>query len=222
MKNANWKMLGALVATLVMSSGSLYAADEAKPLFENNFEQVEAGPLPDTFMVLDGGFEVKAEGGNKFIELPGAPLESFGILFGPTEKENVAVSARIDGTNKGRRYPTFAVGLNGQGGYKMQVSPAKKAIELYKGDEVVTSVPFEWKSGEWTMMRLQIRKTGDGAWKVEGKAWPQGGTEPKDWLINFDEKKEPTAGRASIWGQPYATTPIQFDDLKVTRVTTDK
>lgn len=222
MKNANGKIWSALLTALFIGAGNLYAAEEAKPLFENNFEQVEVGPVPDTFMVLDGGFEVKAEGGNKFIELPGAPLESFGILFGPTEKENVAVSARINGTNKGRRYPTFAIGLNGQGGYKMQVSPAKKAIELYKGDEVVTSVPFDWKSGEWTMMRLQIRKAGDGVWKVEGKAWAQSGTEPKEWMINHDEKKEPTAGRASIWGQPYATTPIQFDDLRITRVTADK
>lgn len=190
-------------------------AADTKPLYENNFEKAEMGKAPDDFLVLDGGFAVKEEGGNKFLELPGAPLDTFGALFGPTEKAGIAVSARIKGTGKGRRYPTFGVGLNGQGGYRLQVSPAKKALELYKGDEVLASVPYEWKSGEWTLLWLQTSKTGDG-WKVEGKAWTQGETEPADWTVSHVEKAEPAAGRASIWGSPFSTLPIQYDDLLVT------
>ena len=71
----------------------------------------------------------------------------------------------------------FAVGLNGQGGYRLQVSPGKGTLEIYKGDESVANVPYEWKSGEWTMLRLQITKSG-AIWKVAGKAWTQGATEP--------------------------------------------
>src|SRR6266571_4054518 len=127
-------------------------AQQAKPLYENDFEKAALDKVPDDFLVLDGQFAVKEEGGNKFLELPGAPLDTFGVLFGPTEKEGTAVSARIFGTGKGRRYPTFAVGLNGQGtsAYRLQVSPAKKALELFKGDEVKATVPYEWKSGTWT------------------------------------------------------------------------
>ena len=101
-----------------------------------------------------------------------------------------------------------------QGG-KLQVSPGKGMLEIYKGDAVVTSVPFEWKSGEWTLLRLQIIKSSD-AWKVEGKAWTQGATEPDKVMISFDEKTEPSSGRASIWGSPFSTLPIQYDDLLVT------
>src|SRR5437879_5945681 len=97
-------------------------AAEANVLYENNFEKAEPGKLPDELLVLDGAFVVKAEGGNQFLELPGAPLDTFGLLFGPTESTNVAVSARIYGTGKGRRFPTFGLGLNGVGGYKLQVS----------------------------------------------------------------------------------------------------
>ena len=68
------------------------------------------------------------------------------------------------------------------------------------------------------MLRLQVRKAKDGEWKVEGKAWKQGSAEPKPWAIAHDEKTEPTAGRASIWGNPFSGTPIRFDDLTVTRV----
>jgi hypothetical protein len=108
--------------------------------------------------------------------------------------------------------------LNGQGSaaYRLQVSPAKKAIELFRGDEVKASLPFEWQSGAWTMLRLQVRKVKDGDWRVEGKVWAGGGKEPGAWMVAFDEKEQPVAGKASIWASPYATTPVRFDDLRVT------
>jgi hypothetical protein len=194
-------------------------AQQAKPIYENNFEAAVIDKIPEDFLVLDGQFAVKEEGGNKFLELPGAPLDTFGALFGPTEKEGTAVSARIFGTGKGRRYPTFAVGLNGQGssGYRLQVSPAKKALELFRGDEVKATVPYEWQSGAWTRLRLQVRKVKEGQWKVEGKAWTD--KEPSAWLVSFDEKEQPVAGKASLWGSPYATTPIRFDDLRLVSAT---
>jgi len=202
---------------LVLLTGLTFGAfaQQAKPLYENNFEKDALNKVPDDFLVLDGQFAVQEEGGNKFLELPGAPLDTFGVLFGPTEKEGTAVSARIFGTGKGRRYPTFAVGLNGQGtsAYRLQVSPAKKSLELFKGDELKASVPYEWQSGVWTRLRLQMRKVTDGQWKVEGKAWTD--KEPSAWLVSLDESEQPVAGKASIWGSPYATTPIRFDDLKI-------
>ena len=206
---------------LVLLSGLAFGAfaQQSKPLYENDFERAELDKVPDDFLVLDGQFTVKQEGDNKFLELPGAPLDTFGVLFGPTEKEGTAVSARIFGTGKGRRYPTFAVGLNGQGtsAYRLQVSPAKKALELFKGDEVKATVPYEWQSGAWARLRLQVRKVKDGQWKVEGKAWAD--KEPSAWLVSLEEREQPVAGKASIWGSPYATTPIRFDDLKVATAT---
>ena len=206
---------------LVLFTGLALGAfvQQAKPLYQNDFEQAALDKVPDDFLVLDGQFAVKEEGGNKFLELPGAPLDTFGVLFGPTEKEGTAVSARIFGTGKGRRYPTFAVGLNGQGtsAYRLQVSPAKRALELFKGDEVKATVPYEWQSGAWARLRLQVRKVKDGQWKVEGKAWAD--KEPSAWLVSYDEKEQPVAGKASIWGSPYSTTPIRFDDLNVAAAT---
>jgi hypothetical protein len=165
--------------------------------------------------VLDGDFSVKQSDGNKFLELPGSPLDTFGVLFGSSTNAGVCVSARIYGTSKGRRSPSFGVGLNGAGGYKLKASPAKNSLEIYKGDVSVASVPFNWKSGSWTMFRLRVRQIGD-AWKVEGKAWAQTDPEPKEWMISLDEKAPPHDGRPSIWGSPYSGTPIRFDDLMVT------
>jgi hypothetical protein len=181
--------------------------------YKNDFQSAEVGQAPKEFMVLDGGFAVAEEGGNKFLELPGAPLDTYGLLFGPTEKENRTVSARVFGTGKGRRFPTFSVGLNGVGGYKLQVSPGKKALELYKGDAVKASVPFDWQTGKWTRLALTMKKAGENQWVIDGKAYEDGGKEPEKPTVTFTDTEAPTPGRASIGGSPYSTTPIRYDDL---------
>jgi hypothetical protein len=190
-----------------------------KILYETNFEKATVGQVPEDFLVLDGNFAVQESEGNKYLELPGAPLDTFGVLFGPTTNVGVCVSARIYGTGKGRRYPQFGVGVDGQNGYKLKVMPAKDAVEIYRGDESVASVPFHWKSGAWSMFKLQIRQIDGSAWKIEGKVWPQTETEPKEWTITLDEKTPPRPGRASIWGSPVSGTPIRFDDLALTEAT---
>src|SRR5436190_1853133 len=131
---------------LLMLLGSFAFGAEPKKLYENNFDKAEIDKVPEDFLVLDGGFAVKEEGGNKFLELPGAPLETYGVLFGPTEAANVSVTARIFGTSKGRRFPAFAIGANGVAGLKLQISAAKKQVELYKGEDAVGSAPFTWES----------------------------------------------------------------------------
>ena len=203
-----------------MSSGckTVKKTSPAKALlYTNDFEKAELGKLPDELLVLGGDFVVKGDGTNKVLELPGAPLDSFAAQFGSSENENIFVSARILGTSKGRRAPTFGVGLGGVSGWKLQMSPGKKSLELLKDAEIKSSVAMDWKSGEWTHLRLQIRKLKDGEWKIEGKAW-QAASEPKEWTILFDEKEEPVSGKASVLGSPFAGTPIWFDDLRMERV----
>src|SRR6266850_7518441 len=93
-------MLLALVCCL--PSSSLCAQDKLP--YQQDFEKAEIGKVPEDFLVLDGGFVVKEEQGNKFLELPGAPLESFAVQFGPAETDNLSVAAVIIGSAKGRRF----------------------------------------------------------------------------------------------------------------------
>ena len=207
-----------LFLTLTAALGLVFVLAPARAaeetVYQNDFEKSAVGAEPDGFLVLNGNFAVREDAGNKFLELPGEPLDTFGALFGPTLKSDGTVSARIFGTSRGRRYPTFGVGLNGQSGYRLQVTPAKKALELYHGETLLASVPYEWKSGQWTRLRLQLATAGAG-WKLEGRAWAQGEPEPEKPQVSFDESKEPIPGRAAIWGSPFATTPIWYDDLMV-------
>ena len=106
-------------------------------------------------MALAGDFVVKRDGTNQFLELPGSPLDSFAVHFGPTENAAVAMEREFSARPRGGGSPTFGVGLGGVAGFKLQVSPGKKALELLKDQEVKASVPFDWQSGKWTQLRLQ-------------------------------------------------------------------
>ena len=202
----------ALLATGLFSTAS-FAADPA-PVYENNFESGSVDQAPEGAMAIAGDFLIKQEGANKFLELPGEPLDTFGILLGPAGQGDLTARAKFFGTKTGRKYPAFGVSLGGVGGYRLMVSAGKKLLEIFKADEVVKSVPFEWPSGEWTALRLQVRKAGAG-WVVEGKAWPASSGEPKDWQVSLELKDAPSAGRAGLWGSPYSGTPMRFDDLVI-------
>lgn len=215
MKHRLTKMRNILLSGLLGVAIAAGAADAVKLLYENDFEKAAVGGVPEDLMVLGGEFAVKRSGTNQFLELPGAPLDSFAVQFGPAAKDSVTATARVFSTNKGRRTPTFGVGLGGVSGWKLQVSPGKKAVELLKDQEIKATVNHEWKSGAWTQVRLEIRKVKDGVWKIEGKAWAHDEAEPKMAMISFDDSEEPSAGRASILGSPFAGTPIWFDDLRV-------
>lgn len=204
------------LAGMLLLGGASFGAEPAA-LYTNDFEKAALNEVPEDLLVLDGGFAVKEENGNRFLELPGNPLDTYGVLFGPSEKHPIAASARVFGTAKGRRYPTFALGLNGVGGYRIKVSPGKKALELFRGDTFKTSLPYQWQPGTWTFLRLQVRKTSAGT-AIEGKAWPEGKPEPADWMISALETEDLPAGKASIFGSPFSGTPIRFDNLTVNRV----
>lgn len=208
-------MKNTFVAMLAVVGAMEMHAAPAVPLFAENFEKAALEKVPEGMLVLDGEFAVKAEGGNKFLELPGAPLETFGVLFGPSQSADVTVGAIIHATGKGRRFPVFGVGLNGVGGYRLQVAPAKKALDLFKGEELKASVPLAWESGKWTSLRLSIRSLNSGKFTIVGKAWQEGAAEPAAWAIQHAEADAPIAGRASIWGNPFSGTPIRFDNLSL-------
>ena len=206
-----------VVSSIVFGFASFLGATaaEAPSSYQNNFEKAAVGPVPEDMMVLDGGFGIAEAEGNKYLELPGSPLETYGVIFGPAAASGQSVQARIRGTGQGRRFPVFGIGLNGIAGYRLRVSPAKKALEICKGDDVVTSVNFIWESGSWTVLRLELAKVKEGEFIVRGKAWKDGGKEPADWTVQSTVTTEVPVGRPSLWGSPYAGTPIQFDDLRV-------
>ena len=185
--------------------------DPAAPLFQEDFEKTDPGGLPKGFLVLEGDFAVFELFGNRVLRLPAFPLGDFGVLFGPSETEG-RVRVRVRAEAKKRLFPRFGVGLNGVSGYRLWVTPARKRLELIKGEEVLATHPFAWKSGEVCHLSLQIRRRTSG-WSIEAEAWMEGDPPPADSMIIYQTDEEPVAGKASIWGAPYSEYHIDFDDL---------
>ena len=200
-----------MVVVLALGIFGGNAADKIH--FEQNFDAQEVGTIPKEFLVLAGEFAVAVEEGSHVLKLPGAPLDTFGALFGEASREAGYVEGKFFGTRQGRKFPSFGIGMAGVQGYRLQVSPAKGQIEILKGEEVVVSVPYEWKSGAWLNLRLMLVKK-EKTWEVEGYAWKDGGEVPGQPLIRLEIGEQPEAGRCSIWGSPYAGTPILFDSIR--------
>lgn len=204
------------LALCVFAATHTRAAD---PLFLEDFSRAAIGKTPTNFLVMDGQFTVVEDAGNRFLELPGAPLDTFGVMFGPSQKENWSVQARFLGSGKGRRFPVFGVSMNGRAGYFLHLAPAKKSLELLKGEAIQATAPYEgWANGAWTVLRIQVEKESDSSWLVQGKAWKDGTPEPAEWQVRWKETAPPNSGRAAVWGMPYSGTPIRFDDLRITPV----
>lgn len=215
--------LSSLVAATAVF-GSVALAEESTDSEEDwktyslDFQSVDEGQVPSDFLILLGSFEVKSEGDQKFMELPGKPLETFGTLFGPEALMLGEVSGRIYGESTGRRFPALGIGYNGVGGFRLQVTPGKRALEIYNYDELKKTESYRWKSGQWLWMKLNVseKETEDGlVWVAQGKVWKEGEEEPEKWMIEYETDEEPFPGRSSVWGIPYSDKPIRFDDLKV-------
>lgn len=222
-------MLNRTICGIAALGMTIVSTAAAEPLYHTDFKDIEIGEVPDDMLVFDGNFEVKEFEGKKIFELPGSPLETFGFLFGPniiftddetkfktgdTELKGFTVTARAQSAKKGRRYPTYSIGVCGVSGYRLRNSPAKRAVELVKGEETVATMSYKWPSDEWTEMKLQIEADG-GKWVVKGKFWRTSETEPFDWQLTHTNSEKPNPGKASAWAAPYSGQPIRFGELKV-------
>jgi hypothetical protein len=183
-----------------------------------DFSSAQVGKLPAHVQAVVGGYAVAEFEKDKVLELPGEPLDIFGLLFGPGEQTEVDVRARAWSASSGRRFPEFGVGTGDVAGYRLLLLPGQKKLELRKSDDPIKSVAVSepWKSGTWTWLRLRVMKKAEGRWSVEGKVWPADGAEPAAWQLTHEVSDPPQAGRASVWGIPFAGTPIRFDDLSAT------
>ena len=133
-------------------------------VYINDFSTATSGDQLDGMFVLAGEFKVEEREGNQMLVLPGEPLGDFGILFGSRRQDNVAVRARISSDLRGRRMPAFSIGLNGRSGYRLRVSAAAKTVQLLKGNEVYSTVRFEWMPKSWIWMHLQIDTMDENRW----------------------------------------------------------
>lgn len=185
--------------------------------YHTDFSGADVGKVPADMQAITGGYAVAEIDGNKVLELPGNPLEIYGLLYGPADSAELDVRAKAWSASSGRRFPEFGIGLGDVAGFRLLLLPGQKKLELRRGDDPVTSAPTPqtWRSETWTCLRLRVAKKAEGKWSAQGKTWPADGPEPETWQIAHETDEPPAMGRASVWGIPFSGMPIRFDDLSV-------
>ena len=185
--------------------------------FSEDFAGVDVDAEPESIFILDGEYTVQEDGNNKCLSLPGSPMGDFGLLFGPREREKpLELSFSFYASKKGRRMPSIAASIGGVRGYKLRLNPAARNLVLSMDETVFKEVPFSWKGEQWWKVRFQAL-TGDTnqTTRLQCKLWPKEQNEPTEWFISEEFNIEYKGGKCALWGFPYSSMPILFDDLVI-------
>ena len=186
--------------------------------FSEDFSDVPVGGEPESIFILDGEYKVnQVKGTNKCLSLPGSPMGDFGLLFGPREREkSLELGFSFYATKKGRRMPSIAASIGGVRGYKFRLNPAARKIVLSINETIIHEMPYSWQGEKWWKVRFQA-KPGDSN-QTTGlllKLWPQDEKEPAEWNLDQEFNIEYKGGKCALWGFPYSSTPILFDNLLI-------
>jgi hypothetical protein len=186
--------------------------------FSENFNEVEVDTEPETLFILDGAYSVQLDHeGQKSLKLPGSPVGDFGLLFGPRIRDK-ALELRFSffSSKMGRRMPSIAAGIGGVRGYRLRLNPAAKDLILSYEDQNLRTLPFSWSGDQWWSVRFQvIPKDLNKTTLVQYKLWPSQESEPDNWLVSDKFDIEYKGGKCALWGFPYASTPILFDNISI-------
>ena len=183
--------------------------------YHEDFSSSGTGEEPESLFILDGHYSVQEESkGQKYLQLPGTPMGDFGLLFGPRIKDRgLALRFSFFATQKGRRMPSIAAGIGGVRSLRLRLNPAARSLVISHDETILKQVPFVWKDGIWWDVCFQATPTSKNLTRVKCKLWPKKEQEPKVWLLEEEFKQEYEGGKCALWGVPYASTPILFDDL---------
>ena len=186
--------------------------------FSEDFSKVKAGSEPESLFILDGAYSVQTDTkNNKILTLPGSPMGDFGLLFGPRIRDKgLELQFSFFTTKKGRRMPSVAAGIGGVRGLRLRLNPAARNLVLSMNDSILKELPFKWVGDQWWSVRFQMLPANlNQSTIAQFKLWPKLEKEPIPWLFTQTFDIQYMGGKCALWGFPYASTPIQFDDLTI-------
>ena len=95
-------------------------------------------------------------------------------------------------------------------------TPKKNQLELYRDTSRVEAIDFDTSTNKWTHLRLQVRALPGLKWVIEGKAWNEIESEPKNWLLLWTDIATPETGQPGIWSSANVKKSlVEIDDLRV-------
>jgi hypothetical protein len=174
--------------------------------YKNDFEKVPVGATPGGWVNTTGKFAVVDLNGNKVLKKLAndsrPPLSKANAYIGPPTMHDYVIQADLSSTYKNNNLPDMGI-VNCR--YSLVLSGNKHQLRLSSWDalpRINTTIPLEWKAGEWYRLKLEVIPKGDTA-IVHGKAWPKDQPEPKEWSIEVIDPRPNREGAPGLYG--YAT-----------------
>lgn len=190
------------------------SAQDVKTTLVNADEWAE-GEVPKEVFVVDGTIKIAAKDGNKAIMVDPSPITDASAQLADSANGSAMIEAKVLAFKRGRSTPRFGVSVHGMSGHRLIVNPAKKLLELVKGDQTLASASYDWTADAWMKLKLEAKKGEGTAWVITGKAWPADSAEPAEAQLKYDDKNLKGQGKCALWATPFSGEPVYFDDIKI-------
>lgn len=179
----------------------------------------QSGTKSALFATVTGSWKSYDYKGKKIIRLNPEPVQQCRVELGPILRTyNVSIKTKVLAENKRRLSPRMGVGVFGEYGFFLRLTPARKKLELVQYGEVIAEAPCEWQPSRWQFIMLRVTAQATH-WKVEGTTWAEGKPEPKKATLTHKafpaDVTHPLYGRASLVGSPFNGLPIYYDEILV-------
>jgi len=208
---------GVIRATVAGVTGEARARVVRPIPWSETFEGYADGAVPPGWInAVAGKFTVVTLDGQKVLQKPpdNTLLKRIRMFAGSTEWSNYTVEADVRAAT--RRRQQGDIGITAQR-YSLNLYGNAQRLRLEPWEPETTrtiAIPFAWKPDAWYHLKLRVENMPDGKVRARGKAWPTGGPEPTEWMI---DKLDPIGNRQ---GAPGFFVDAEFgahiDNLKVT------
>ena len=186
-------------------------------IYEQSFENIEEGELPEDFFVLDGDWQVITKQANKCLVLAGEPVGEHGFLFGPRLlDQEIELSFSSLGGFKSRRHNVFAGAFWGIRGFHFRLDPSTQNVLFSHFDEEPQRTKIYWSSKDWMDVRIRVSPKPEKKYneiKIITSKRHQTGIQ--DWNNEIDVDGLPRSGKCALWGFSYAESEMYWDDIKI-------
>lgn len=207
-----------LVLGIYFSWSQLFlSAGTWKVLYEEKFEQIKEGGLPEDFFVLDGEFEVSSKEGRKCLRMRGNPVGEHGFLFGPRLNEDgLEFSFSCLGGIKSRRHNVFAGAIGGAKGLCFRMNPSSQQVSFTRIDGWQKSLPVTWASSEWMRVFVQTTWVADKEFtQVHAHVSRESSRTDMVFQSSTTIDERIRSGKCMLWGFAYAEKEMYWDNLLI-------
>jgi outer membrane protein assembly factor BamB len=169
-----------------------------------DLEDVPLGGIPGGWVNTQGKFSViRLPDGtlvlSKRNDAPSPLVARANAYIGMPDLTGYTIESDVFGTKVRTDLPDMGIGANR---YQFLMAGNDQELRLVSWDaqkRINKVLKFPWKPDVWYRMKLTVTVNGNKA-LVQGKVWPRGQAEPKNWTIEVEDPRPIKTGSPCLYG----------------------